>query len=318
MLRIVLWALGALAVVVIVGGASLQVAVWRNGPAVLDRLDRLTSSATGARRLALLSTGDHPAQKVIFWGPDNGAIDGGGGSTGDRMGDGQGRPVLLFAHGGSWRSGDPEDYGFVARAFVPEGFIVVLAGYRLVKEGAGDGVYPAMIEDTAKAIATTRAAVARYGGDPNRIVVMGHSAGAYNVVMAALERRWLADLGENADALRGVIGISGPYDFYPFARESTIGAFGQASDPEATQVFNHVRSDAPPILLIHGEKDTLVRPRNSRDLAALIDTAGGRAALKLYPEMGHNDPLIALASPWRKRREVARAIARFAKKVTAP
>jgi acetyl esterase/lipase len=303
-LRIFLWALGALVLIAVFGGIALQIAIARNGPAVLDAIDRLTGGTRGVARLARISTGDHPAQKLIVWGPQ------------PRAPDAAPLPIVLFAHGGSWRDGDPEDYGFVARAFVPEGFIVALSGYRLVKEGAPDGVYPAMLEDTAAAIAATRKAAAEYGGDPDRIIVMGHSAGAYNVVMSALEREWLAERGMEADALAGVIGLSGPYDFYPFTSDSTLAAFGPASDPEATQAFNHVRGDAPPMLLIHGEKDTLVRPRNSRELARMIETAGGRATLRLYPEMAHNDPLLSLASPWRDRRDVAGIIAAFAKAAT--
>lgn len=300
----VLWALGALVFVLVLGGVALQIAIARNGPAVLSAVDRLTGGARGAARLATISTGDHPAQKVILWGPQDPSP---GASP---------RPVLLFAHGGSWRSGDPEDYGFIARAFIPEGFVVALPGYRLVKEGAPDGVYPAMLDDTAEAIVAVRKVAAQYGGDPNRIVVMGHSAGAYNVVMTGLEREWLAERGDDADALAGVIGLSGPYDFYPFTSDSTIAAFGPANDPEATQTFNHVRGDAPPMLLIHGEKDTLVRPRNSRELAKLVETAGGPVTLKLYPEMEHNDPLISLAAPWRGRRDVVGTISAFAKEAS--
>ncbi|MEO1647241.1 MAG: alpha/beta hydrolase [Pseudomonadota bacterium] len=301
----VLWALGALVILTILGGVTLQIAIARNGPAVLSAVDRVAGGSRGAEKLALISTGDNPAQKLVVWGPS------------DRMTNAALRPVLLFAHGGSWRSGDPEDYDFMGRAFVPNGFLVVLSGYRLVKEGAPDGVYPAMLEDTAAAIAWTHENIANYGGDPSRIVVMGHSAGAYNVVMTSQERQWLAERGVEANTLRGVIGLSGPYDFYPFDSDSTIAAFGPASDPKATQVFNHVRADAPPTLLVHGEKDTLVRPRNSRELAQLIETAGGSAKLKIYDDMEHNDPLISLAAPWRNRRDVAQRITEFALEVTA-
>ncbi len=304
-MRILLWALAALALLVIFGGIALQIAISRNGPAVLSAVDRLTGGSRDTAKLATLSTGDYPAQKVILWGPE------------ERDPSAEPLPVLLFAHGGSWRSGDPEDYSFIARAFVPEGFIVALAGYRLVNDDAPDGVYPAMLEDTAQAIIATQGAVANYGGDPDRIILMGHSAGAYNVVMAGLERAWLAERGADADALRAMIGLSGPYDFYPFTSDSTIAAFGPSNDPEATQTFNHVRGDAAPMLLIHGEKDSLVRPRNSIELAKLIETAGGQATLSLYPEMAHNDPLISIASPWRSRRDVVETISAFAHQVSA-
>ena len=69
---------------------------------------------------------------------------------------------------------------------------------------------------------------------------------------------------EYAGAVKGVIGLSGPYDFVPLDSESTIASFGHLDEPIITQPFEHIRADAPPMLLIHGEKDTLVRPRNSR------------------------------------------------------
>jgi acetyl esterase/lipase len=304
-LRFLLWALAALVIILPLGGVALQIAISRNGPAVLNRIDRLTGGKQGAIKRATISTGEHSAQKLVAWGPEN------------RNPEDPPLPVLVFVHGGSWRSGDPEDYGFLARTFIPKGFIVVLAGYRLVKAGAPDGVYPAMIEDTARVVQWTHEEIAQYGGDPSRITLAGHSAGAYNVVMIAFEKPWLDSRGIDANTLAGVVGISGPYDFYPFDSDSTIAAFGDASDAEATQVFHHVRGDAPPALLIHGEKDTLVRPRNSIELAKLVEAAGGEAMLRLYPDMGHNDPLLSLASPWRGSRDVADLIAQFAGKASA-
>ncbi|MGB3469264.1 MAG: alpha/beta hydrolase [Erythrobacter sp.] len=300
-MRVVLWALAALALIAVLGGIALQFAIARNGPSVLSAVDWLTGGSNPATRLADISTGDARAQKLVVWGPET------------RDPSDPALPVLMFAHGGSWRSGDPVDYGFIGRSFVPKGFVVVLVGYRLGPQG----VYPAMIEDTARAIHWTHENIAQYGGDPDRIVVAGHSAGAYNVVMATLERQWLGRLGMDADAIAGVVGMSGPYDFYPFDSESTIAAFGDAPDPLTTQAFNHVRGDAPPMLLIHGENDTLVKPRNSRGLAQQITEAGGEATLITYTDMAHNDPLIALAAPWRSRSDMAERIAEFAADVTA-
>ncbi|NBC89158.1 MAG: alpha/beta hydrolase fold domain-containing protein [Alphaproteobacteria bacterium] len=299
-----LWGLGIGLGVLVLGTAALQIAIMRNGPAVLDAVDRIAGGARGAERKALASTGEAAAQKVVVWGPQKPA--------------GLPRPVLLFVHGGSWNSGDPEDYGFIARNFVAEGFIVVLAGYRLVRPGAAGGEYPAMIEDTAAAIGWTHDTIARFGGDPGRIVLAGHSAGAYNVVMAALERRWLAPEGVPESAIAGVVGLAGPYDFYPFDSDSSKAAFGKAPDPEATQPIAHVRGDAPPVLLVHGEADTLVRPRNTRELARRIRQAGGRAETLFLREANHNDPLLALAAPWRSRRRVAGRVARFAREITGP
>lgn len=291
-----LWFMGAVALIFLVLGGALQFAIWRNGPAVLSAVDRIAGGDRGAQLKVSAATGDHPSQKVVVWGPEDS-------SSNDP------RPVLLFVHGGSWRSGDPDDYGFVARAFVPEGFVVVLAGYRLHP----DAVYPAMLEDTAAAVRWTREEIAAHGGDPEQIVLAGHSAGAYNVVMASLEERWLGAHAIETSEISAVIGLAGPYDFVPFDSESTIASFGHVADPHTTQPLTHIEGEAPPMLLIHGEKDSLVRIRNSRILAEELGKFDGQAETLFYPEMEHNDPLISLAAPWRSRRDLVAEIAAFAR-----
>jgi len=286
------WILLGVVVVALIAGAALQFAIKRNGPGVLDNVDRITGGARNTQLIHRETIGDSQQQKIAVYRAAN---------TDNP------KPVIIFFHGGSWRDGNPDDYGFLARALVPEGFTVVLAGYRLMPGGQ----YPAMLEDTASAIAWTKANIARYGGDPENIFAAGHSAGAYNVVQVALERQWLGREGLDPSVLKGVIGLSGPYDFYPFDSESTKAAFGGASDPEATQPINHVRGDAPPMLLIHGGKDTLVYPRNTQVLSEAITTAGGEASPVYFSQMNHNDPLLALASPWRRNRNLVDAIVNF-------
>nr|WP_298931898.1 alpha/beta hydrolase [uncultured Erythrobacter sp.] len=290
----IIWILGVVIVIGVVGALALQYAISQNGPAVLSAVDRITGGSGDAVQLELVSTGDHPQQKLTVWGPE---------TQSDAP-----RPVLVFFHGGSWRSGDPEDYGFVARAFVERGFVVVLGGYRLDEAGK----YPAMLEDTASVVGWTHREIAEHGGDPQRIVIAGHSAGAYNVVTAALDDKWLAAEGLAPSDIAGVIGMSGPYDFYPFDSDSTIAAFGDAPDPKATQPIAHLRGDAPPMLFLHGEKDTTVFPRNSRLLTKELTERGGEAQAVFYPEMDHSDPLISLAAPWRSRRDLTDIMAEFA------
>ena len=290
-----MWVLGAIALLAAIAGLALHLAIQRNGPAVLDMVDRLTGGAPNVELVERVSLGEAPAQKLIVYGPE-------GGQPGDDP-----RPVILFVHGGGWASGNPDDYGFVARAFVPEGFVVVLAGYRLYP----DSKFPDMLEDSALAVRWTRENIARHGGDPERIVLAGHSAGAYNVAMLALDRQWLGREGQSADDLAGVVGLSGPYDFYPFTNQSARNSFGSAPRVADTQPVNFVRGDAPPFLLIHGEKDTLVKPRNSRELARRIAELGGSAQLHVYQGMDHYQPVIALAAPWRRNRQILDLVAEF-------
>ena len=170
-----------------------------------------------------------------------------------------------------------------------------------------------MLRDAAGAVAWTKTNIARLGGDPDHIVVSGHSAGAYNAAMIALDPQWLRAEGLGSDAIAGVVGLAGPYDFYPFDSDSTKAAFGGAPDPRATQPVQFARADAPSMLLLTGERDTTVKPRNSRALAAAITRAGGSVAAEYYDDLDHSGILTALASPWRRDRAVVNRIAAFAK-----
>ncbi|MGB7371979.1 alpha/beta hydrolase [Erythrobacter sp.] len=300
-MRTALYIVGGIALTALLGWGALQVAVDRNGPAVLDTIDRIAGGERAATLVERASTGPHAQQKVLVWSPP-------GADRGTAP-----LPVIVFVHGGSWRDGDPDDYGFVARALVPEGFVVVLAGYRLGEAGR----YPAMLEDTAAAIRWTRENIAAHGGDPQAIVLAGHSAGAYNVVTTALDTRWLEAEGVPPQSIAGVVGIAGPYDFLPFDSESTIAAFGHVEDPEQTQPVSHVGEDAPQMLLIHGEEDETVEPRNTRALTDRLEKAGGHALPLFFPGMSHSDPLIALAAPWRSRRSVLEYVAGYAHAVAS-
>lgn len=218
-------------------------------------------------------------------------------------------PIIVFIYGGSWQSGSKDGYGFAARALAVRGFVVAVPDYRLVPAVR----FPGFVEDCAAAVKWVRANAARVGGDPNRIVLMGHSAGAYNAAMLALDARYL---GADRAAVRGLIGLAGPYDFLPLDGPITRAAFGDAPDLAATQPVTFASAGDPPALLLQGEKDTLVYPRNSQSLARKLTASGVRAEVKLYPDLGHVGILTALAAPFRGRAPVLDDAVRFAHEVT--
>lgn len=218
------------------------------------------------------------------------------------------RPVILFLYGGSWNSGRRQGYAFAARALAARGFVVVVPDYRLVPEAR----YPDFLRDCAAAFRWARRNAASYGGDGERIVLIGHSAGAYNAAMLALDPSLL---GPDRAAVRGFAGLAGPYDFLPLDDGATIAAFGTWPRLAETQPVNHVGPGAPPALLLHGDGDSRVMPRHSRKLAGLLRAAGSEVELKLYPGLGHVGILAALAMPFRGRAPVLADVARFAHKV---
>lgn len=218
-------------------------------------------------------------------------------------------PIIVFLYGGSWQSGVREGYGFAGRALAAAGFVVAIPDYRLVPEVR----FPGFLEDNAAAVRWLRANAASFGGDADRIVLVGHSAGAYNAAMLALDPRWL---GEDRRAVRGLVGLAGPYDFLPLDGPITRAAFGQAPDLKATQPIAFASADDPPALFLHGADDTTVYPRNSRRVAEVMRAAGVRAEVKLYPKVGHVGIVTALAKPLRGRAPVLADITAFAREAT--
>ena len=273
--------------------------LWRwalanNAVALLDWGDRQFGGNAGYRvALADGTYGPLAGQRIEVIVPDQPA--------------GHPRPVVVFIHGGGWNSGDPCDYRFIGRTLAREGYVVVLPGYRL-----GDaGKFPHMLVDGALAVAWTRNHAAQYGGDPGQVVLMGHSAGAYNVMMLALERQWLGRAGVADGFVKGVIGLSGPYDFYPFTSDSTRKAFGLAPDPMLTQPIHFARGDAPHVLLITGDADTTVKPRNSLALATALTEAGLPTRAVVLNGVDHNGTVMKLAAPLSRDRRVLDPVLAF-------
>lgn len=218
-------------------------------------------------------------------------------------------PVVVFFYGGSWNSGTKDGYAFVGRALASRGFLVVIPDYRLVPAVR----YPTFLEDNAAAVRWVRGHVAGMGGDPDRIVLAGHSAGAYNAAMLALDPRWL---GADRKAVRGLIGLAGPYDFLPFDGKVVKAAFAGVDDPATTQPVHYAADMAPPAFLATGDKDTLVLPRNSDALAQALRAHGNVVERRTYPAVGHVGLITAIAKPLRGHARVLDDMADFIRRVT--
>lgn len=204
-------------------------------------------------------------------------------------------PVVVFFYGGSWSNGDRQDYLFVGEALASRGFVAVIPDYRLYPDVA----FPDFLADSANAVRWVRESIAGHDGDPDRIFLMGHSAGAYNAAMLAVDPRYLAEAGVDRAVVDGVIGLAGPYDFLPLDTRVTRRVFGAAPDLLQTQPVTFVDGDTPPLLLVTGTDDTIVRPRNSESLAGLANGSGGSASLRFYPGIGHFRLVLSLADGYR-------------------
>ncbi|MBX7458664.1 alpha/beta hydrolase [Qipengyuania sp. 1NDH17] len=300
MKRRVMWTLGIILALLALAGLALWIGLQRNAPAVLDTIDSIAGPSHDVSRVHEERFGEDPLQQLIVYREE--------GASGPL-------PVFIFFHGGAWAHGNPQDYGFIARNIAPQGYVVVLGGYRL----NGSGRYPAMLRDTASVIGWVHENIADHGGDPGRIFLSGHSAGAYNVAQVALDGQWLEEAGVPDDIIRGVVGLAGPYDFYPFDTDRSRAAFESVGAGEESQPVNHATAAAPPMLLVHGEADTTVRIRNSRALEKALRATGAMVETLYLPGKTHNDPLLALTSPWRRNPQVFERVTNFmAAQVSVP
>lgn len=249
----------------------------------LDVLNTANSVAPGdggtEQRAQNIAFGSDPRQKLDIYAPR----------------DAKNAPVVIFFYGGSWDSGRRQDYEFAARALASKGFVTVVPDYRLVPQVR----FPAFVEDGAAAVAWTRANIARHGGNPARIGVTGHSAGAYIALMLALDPQWLARVGAPG-AIKAAVGLAGPYDFYPFEPGGAAeAALGGQPDPMLTQPINFARAGTPPVLLLSGSDDTTVQPHNAKSLAAALAAVNAPAEVKIYPDIGHTGIILAISKPFR-------------------
>ncbi|MDB5964798.1 MAG: alpha/beta hydrolase [Polaromonas sp.] len=219
-------------------------------------------------------------------------------------------PMVVFFYGGSWSSGDRADYRFVGEALASQGIVTVVADYRLSPAVN----YPVFVQDSAAATRWAFDHARDYGVDPSRIFVMGHSAGAYNAAMLALDKRWLEAVGLSPARLAGWIGLAGPYDFLPIGDRKTQVAFSWPNTPPDSQALFHASRASPPALLLAPVHDSVVDPvRSTVAMARRLKDAGVRVDSELFEGVSHVTLVAALASVLRGRAPVLERVTTFVK-----
>ena len=215
-----------------------------------------------------------------------------------------GAPVVLFFNGGSWQMGTRAQYRFVGSRLAENGVVAIVADYR-TWPAAG---FPAFMGDAARAVRWTLDHAREQGGDPQRVYIAGHSAGAQIAALLGTDARHLDAVERRPQDLAGVIGLSGPYDFVISGKLEEI--FGPRSQwPEAMAV-RFVDGDEPPFLLVHGDQDRTVDVGNSRKLEFALRRKGIDATLLILPGGNHFVTAAAFYDPARAP-EVLPAVLRF-------
>jgi acetyl esterase/lipase len=201
-------------------------------------------------------------------------------------------PVVVFFYGGAWTGGRKQDYLFVGEALATRGYVVAIPDYRVFPQIR----FPEFLADNAAAVSAIRRDLAARNLASGALALVGHSAGAYNAAMLALDPQWLAKAGvDRCRDISAVVALAGPYDFLPLNGRSLKAVFGEFEPLAETQPISFAQTPAPPMLLLAGRNDATVLPRNTLALAAAMRAAGGRVQTKLYDNVAHADIVASFA-----------------------
>lgn len=203
-------------------------------------------------------------------------------------------PMVVFVHGGSWESGNKEEYAFVGQSLAQAGYVTAVINYRKAPEH----VYPDYVKDAAQAIAWSYDNAPSLHADPKRLVVIGHSAGAFNAVAAVANEDFLAPYGIEPKDITAVVGIAGPYS-YDFRKFSSATAFAADATPDAVMPDRQIKGAQPPYLLLTAEKDTVVHATNSIKMTNALQKAGVIVETGEIKGASHATSIGAMAPPLR-------------------
>ncbi len=205
-------------------------------------------------------------------------------------------PVMVFIHGGAWRNGLARDYAFATELFVEAGVHMVIPDFVWVQD-AGGSLMP-MADQVRRALAWVHRNAWRFGGDPGRIHVSGHSSGAH-LAGVLLTTDWPRMFGLPADVIKGGVCCSGLYDLHP-ARLSARSNYVKFTDEmeQALSPQRHLQHLNAPLVLAYGTLETPEFQRQTRDFAAAVKAAGKPVELLVGEGYNHFEILETLSSPY--------------------
>jgi acetyl esterase/lipase len=200
-------------------------------------------------------------------------------------------PVLLFIHGGAWRTGDRKFYGALGHTFARNGVATVVISYRLSPQVQ----HPGHVQDVAKAFAWTVNNIAKYGGNPAEVFVSGQSAGGHLAALVATNEEYLAAEKLSAKSIKGVIPISGIYLMGEHKIFDGVIGKGKEAATSASPMQN-VSGDEPPFLIMYADKDFKTCDTMSKSFADALKAKRVAAKLVEIPDRNHITIIVRMAA----------------------
>ena len=205
-------------------------------------------------------------------------------------------PINIFIHGGAWRNGQAKDSAYLAEMFINAGAHFVVPDFIQV-EDAGGNLMP-MAQQVRAAVAWVYKNAARFGGDPNRIYITGHSSGAH-LSGCTLVTDWQKDVGLPTNIIKGGLLVSGMYDLKP-VRLSKRSEYVKFTDEieRALSSQRHLDKLNAPIIVAHGSQETPEFQRQAREFAAAVKAAGKPVELIVGEGFNHFEMQETLGNPY--------------------
>jgi acetyl esterase/lipase len=182
-------------------------------------------------------------------------------------------PVIVSYYGNQLMGGDKEEDAFIGRRFATAGFVSVVVNYRLTP----DVSHPAHAQDAAASFAWVKRHIAEYGGNPDRVFVIGYSAGGYLAALLSTDPRYLAAHNLSPRDIRGTVPVSAFYwvERRGVAPDRDTRVWG--TDPKVwvdASPAHHLQRNAPPMLILYADRDEDWRRQQNVEVAAAMKAAG--------------------------------------------
>jgi arylformamidase len=205
-------------------------------------------------------------------------------------------PVSVFIHGGAWRNGRSADFAYLAETFVEAGAHSVILDFTNIDAAAGNLM--TMATQVRSAVAFVYNNAERFGGDPNRLFVCGHSSGGH-LAGTVVTAEWKKDFSLPGDVVKGALLCSGMYDLEPvrLSHRSTYVKFTDEIEQELS-ALRHLDRLVCPLIVGYGTYETPEFQRQARDFAAAVKAAGKPVQLLVGEGYNHFEMLETLANPY--------------------